>query len=161
MADLKDKMAQVFNEYAQAQNSFTEQGVKIINEFLSENNIDCIDFTEINNAHYKAFYDDLQISFNFDENGEAYNVHVISVTKFHIIKSLSEIRQGVRIKTDFAEFNYYLGQKASSSDFFTPNRISVMRAVLELIEYISTYYKVERKAVFVPKGGITQHSVLI
>ena len=54
MADLKDKMAQVFNEYAQAQNSFTEQGVKIINEFLCENNIDCIDFTEINNPHYNC-----------------------------------------------------------------------------------------------------------
>lgn len=152
MADLKDKMAKLFNEYAQAQNSFIEQGVKIINEFLSENNVDCIDFTEINNAHYKAFYNDLQTSFIFDENGETYHVHVISVTKFHAIKSLSEIRQGVRIKTDFADFNYYLGQKASSSDFFTPNRISVMRAVLELIEYISTYYKVKRKAVFVPKG---------
>ena len=152
MADLKDKMAKLFNEYAQAQNSFIEQGVKIINEFLSENNVDCIDFTEINNAHYKAFYNDWQTSFIFDENGETYHVHVISVTKFHVIKSLSEIRQGVQIKTDFADFNYYLGQKASSSDFFTPNRISVMRAVLELIEFLSTYYKVERKAVFVPKG---------
>ena len=151
MADLKDKMAQVFNEYAQAQNSFTEQGVKIINEFLSENGINKIDFTEINNAHYKEFYDDVQTSFNFDENGEAYNVKIISVTHYKNILSPSSIREGVRIKTDLAEFNYYLGQKASSSDFFTPNRISVMRSVLELIEYISTYYKVEYKAVFVPK----------
>ena len=152
MADLKDKMAKLFNEYAQAQNSFIEQGVKIINDFLRENSINKIDFTEINDAHYKAFYDDLQPSFNFDENGEAYNVKIISVTHYKNILSLSNIREGVRVKTDLWEFNYYIGQKASSSDFFTPNRISVMRAVLELIEYISTYYKVERKVVFVPKG---------
>ena len=60
MADLKDKMAKLFNEYAQAQNSFIEQGVKIINDFLRENSINKIDFTEINDAHYKAFYDDLK-----------------------------------------------------------------------------------------------------
>lgn len=151
MADLKDKMAQVFNEYAQAQNSFTEQGVKIINEFLCENNIDCIDFTEINNPHYNKFYDDLQPSFNFDENGEPYNVKIISVTHYKNILPLSNIRQGVRIKTDLSEFNYYIGQKASSSDFFTPNRISIMRAVLELIEYISNHFSIERRTVFVPK----------
>ena len=52
MADLKDKMAKLFNEYAQAQNSFIEQGVKIINDFLRENGINKIDFTEINDAHY-------------------------------------------------------------------------------------------------------------
>ena len=152
MADLKDKMAQVFNEYAQAQNSFIEQGVEIINEFLSENNINEIDFTEINNAHYKAFYDDLQPSFNFDENGEAYNVKIISVTHYKNILPLSNIREGVRVKTDLWEFNYYIGQKASSSDFFTPNRISVMRAVLELIEYLANHFSIEHKAVFVPNG---------
>lgn len=152
MADLKDKMAQVFNEYANVQNSFIEKGVEIINEFLSENSINKIDFTEINNTHYKSFYDDLQPSFNFDENGEPYNVKIISVTHYKNILPLSNIRQGVRIKTDLSEFNYYIGQKASSPDFFTPDRISMMRAVLELIEYISNHFSIERKAVFVPNG---------
>ena len=105
MADLKDKMAKLFNEYAQAQNSFIEQGVKIINDFLRENGINKIDFTEINDAHYKAFYDDLQPSFNFDENGEAYNVKIISVTHYKNILSPSSIREGVRVKTDLWEFN--------------------------------------------------------
>ena len=67
MADLEQKIIEARTEYAKAQKSMVKNCVGIIVDFLNDNNINTIDFTEINNSNYKAFYWSTQFS-SLDNN---------------------------------------------------------------------------------------------
>ena len=112
-------------------------------DFLNDNNINTIDFTEINNSNYKAFYWSTQ--FRSLDNNHFVTDRVISLKKeTGVIKVYTEgniffFREDI-MRNDIIDTIYWSVQ------------VNAIHAVVYLLEYISTYYKVERKAVFVPKG---------
>ena len=143
MADLEQKIIEARTEYAKAQKSMVKNCVGIIVDFLNDNNINTIDFTEINNSNYKAFYWSTQ--FRSLDNNHFVTDRVISLKKEKgVIKVYTEgnvffFREDI-MRNDIIDTIYWSVQ------------VNAIHAVVYLLEYISTYYKVERKAVFVPKG---------
>ena len=143
MADLEQKIIEARTEYAKAQKSMVKNCIGIIVDFLNDNNINTIDFTEINNSNYKAFYWSTQ--FNSLDNNHFVTDRVISLKK----------EKGV-IKV-YTEGNVFFFRDDIMRDdnidtIYWSVQVNAIHAVVYLLEYISTYYKVERKAVFVPKG---------
>lgn len=142
MADLEQKIIEARTEYAKAQKSMVKNCVGIIVDFLNDNNINTIDFTEINNSNYKAFYWSTQ--FSSLDNNHFVTDRVISLKKEKgVIKVYTEgnvffFREDI-MRNDIIDTIYWSVQ------------VNAIHAVVYLLEYISTYYKVERKAVFVPK----------
>lgn len=142
MADLEQKIIEARTEYAKAQKSMVKNCVGIIVDFLNDNNINTIDFTEINNSNYKAFYWSTQ--FRSLDNNHFVTDRVISLKKEKgVIKVYTEgnvffFREDI-MRNDIIDTIYWSVQ------------VNAIHAVVYLLEYISTYYKVERKAVFVPK----------
>ena len=143
MADLEQKIIEARTEYAKAQKSMVKNCFGIIVDFLNDNNINTIDFTEINNSNYKAFYWSTQ--FNSLDNNHFVTDRVISLKKEkRVIKVYTEgnvffFREDI-MRDDNIDTIYWSVQ------------VNAIHAVVYLLEYISTYYKVERKAVFVPNG---------
>ena len=143
MADLEQKIIEARTEYAKAQKSMVKNCVGIIVDFLNDNNINTIDFTEINNSNYKAFYWSTQ--FRSLDNNHFVTDRVISLKKEKgVIKVYTEgnvffFREDI-MRNDIIDTIYWSVQ------------VNAIHAVVYLLEYISTYYKVERKAVFVPNG---------
>ena len=143
MADLEQKIIEARTEYAKAQKSMVKNCVGIIVDFLNDNNINTIDFTEINNSNYKAFYWSTQ--FSSLDNNHFVTDRVISLKKEKgVIKVYTEgniffFREDI-MRNDYIDTIYWSVQ------------VNAIHAVVYLLEYISTYYKVERKAVFVPNG---------
>lgn len=144
MASLKDKMAQVFNEYAQAQNAFINNGVKIILDFLNENDIDELDFTEIKGISYKELYEITKVPYWEDDTLEVATILKIENNRngFNLI-----IDDG----KDGDEWYYTDGTSYCDPEDIKHADANVLTSLLNLIEFLSTYYKVERKVVFVPK----------
>ena len=143
MADLEQKIIEARTEYAKAQKSMVKNCFGIIVDFLNDNNINTIDFTEINNSNYKAFYWSTQ--FNSLDNNHFVTDRVISLKK----------EKGV-IKV-YTEGNVFFFREDIMRDdnidtIYWSVQVNAIHAVVYLLEYISTYYKVERKAVFVPNG---------
>lgn len=143
MADLEQKIIEARTEYAKAQKSMVKNCIGIIVDFLNDNNINTIDFTEINNSNYKAFYWSTQ--FNSLDNNHFVTDRVISLKK----------EKGV-IKV-YTEGNVFFFRDDIMRDdnidtIYWSVQVNAIHAVVYLLEYISTYYKVDRKAVFVPKG---------
>lgn len=143
MADLEQKIIEARTEYAKAQKSMVKNCICIIVDFLNDNNINTIDFTEINNSNYKAFYWSTQ--FRSLDNNHFVTDRVISLKK----------EKGV-IKV-YTEGNIFFFREDIMRDdnidtIYWSVQVNAIHAVVYLLEYISTYYKVERKAVFVPKG---------
>lgn len=143
MADLEQKIIEARTEYAKAQKSMVKNCFGIIVDFLNDNNINTIDFTEINNSNYKAFYWSTQ--FRSIDNNHFVTDRVISLKK----------EKGV-IKV-YTEGNVFFFREDIMRDdnidtIYWSVQVNAIHAVVYLLEYISTYYKVERKAVFVPKG---------
>ena len=143
MANLEQKIIEARTEYAKAQKSMVKNCVGIIVDFLNDNNINTIDFTEINNSNYKAFYWSTQ--FSSLDNNHFVTDRVISLKKEKgVIKVYTEgnvffFREDI-MRNDYIDTIYWSVQ------------VNAIHAVVYLLEYISTYYKVERKAVFVPNG---------
>ena len=143
MADLEQKIIEARTEYAKAQKSMVKNCIGIIVDFLNDNNISTIDFTEINNSNYKAFYWSTQ--FSSLDNNHFVTDRVISLKK----------EKGV-IKV-YTEGNVFFFREDIMRDdnidtIYWSVQVNAIHAVVYLLEYISTYYKVERKAVFVPNG---------
>ena len=143
MADLEQKIIEARTEYAKAQKSMVKNCIGIIVDFLNDNNINTIDFTEINNSNYKAFYWSTQ--FSSLDNNHFVTDRVISLKKEKgVIKVYTEgnvffFREDI-MRNDIIDTIYWSVQ------------VNAIHPVVYLLEYISTYYKVERKMVFVPKG---------
>ena len=143
MANLEQKIIEARTEYVKAQKSMIKNCVGIIVDFLNDNNINTIDFTEINNSNYKAFYWSTQ--FSSLDNNHFVTDRVISLKK----------EKGV-IKV-YTEGNVFFFREDIMRDdnidtIYWSVQVNAIHAVVYLLEYISTYYKVERKAVFVPNG---------
>ena len=143
MADLEQKIIEARTEYAKAQKSMVKNCIGIIVDFLNDSNINTIDFTEINNSNYKAFYWSTQ--FRSLDNNHFVTDRVISLKK----------EKGV-IKV-YTEGNIFFFREDIMRDdnidtIYWSVQVNAIHAVVYLLEYISTYYKVERKAVFVPNG---------
>ena len=143
MANLEQKIIEARTEYVKAQKSMIKNCIGIIVDFLNDNNINTIDFTEINNSNYKAFYWSTQ--FSSLDNNHFVTDRVISLKK----------EKGV-IKV-YTEGNVFFFREDIMRDdnidtIYWSVQVNAIHAVVYLLEYISTYYKVERKAVFVPNG---------
>ena len=145
MASLKDKMAQVFNEYAQAQNSFINNGVKIILDFLNENDIDELDFTEIKGISYKELYEITKVPYWEDDTLEVATILKIENNRSGFNLIIDDGKDG-------DEWYYTDGTSYCDPEDIKHADANVLTSLLNLIEFLSTYYKVERKVVFVPKG---------
>ena len=143
MADLEQKIIEARTEYAKAQKSMVKNCFGIIVDFLNDNNINTIDFTEINNSNYKAFYWSTQ--FNSLDNNHFVTDRVISLKKEKgVIKVYTEGNVFFFIEDIMRDDNI--------DTIYWSVQVNAIHAVVYLLEYISTYYKVERKAVFVPNG---------
>ena len=145
MASLKDKMAQVFNEYAQAQNAFINNGVKIILDFLNENDIDELDFTEIKGISYKELYEITKVPYWEDDTLEVATILKIENNRSGFNLIIDDGKDG-------DEWYYTDGTSYCEPEDIKHADANVLTSLLNLIEFLSTYYKVERKVVFVPKG---------
>lgn len=145
MASLKDKMAQVFNEYAQAQNAFINNGVKIILDFLNENDIDELDFTEIKGISYKELYEITKVPYWEDDTLEVATILKIENNRSGFNLIIDDGKDG-------DEWYYTDGTSYCDPEDIKHADANVLTSLLNLIEFLSTYYKVERKVVFVPKG---------
>lgn len=144
MASLKDKMAQVFNEYAQAQNAFINNGVKIILDFLNENDIDELDFTEIKGISYKELYEITKVPYWEDDTLEVATILKIENNRSGFNLIIDDGKDG-------DEWYYTDGTSYCDPEDIKHADANVLTSLLNLIEFLSTYYKVERKVVFVPK----------
>ena len=144
MASLKDKMAQVFNEYAQAQNAFINNGVKIILDFLNENDIDELDFTEIKGISYKELYEITKVPYWEDDTLEVATILKIENNRSGFNLIIDDGKDG-------DEWYYTDGTSYCDPEDIKHADANVLTSLLNLREFLSTYYKVERKAVFVPK----------
>ena len=145
MASLKDKMAQVFNEYAQAQNAFINNGVKIILDFLNENDIDELDFTEIKGISYKELYEITKVPYWEDDTLEVATILKIENNRSGFNLIIDDGKDG-------DEWYYTDGTSYCDPEDIKHADANVLTSLLNLIEFLSTYYKVERKVVFVPNG---------
>ena len=145
MASLKDKMAQVFNEYAQAQNAFINNGVKIILDFLNENDIDELDFTEIKGISYKELYEITKVPYWEDDTLEVATILKIENNRSGFNLIIDDGKDG-------DEWYYTDGTSYCDPEDIKHADANVLTSLLNLIEFLLTYYKVERKVVFVPKG---------
>ena len=145
MASLNDKITLTNRAYAHAQDTFINNGVKIILEFLNENDIDELDFTEIKGINYKELYETTKVPYWEDDT-----------LKVATILKIENQRSGFNLIIDDGRDGdewYY----TDDTSYCDPEDIkhadaNVLTSLLNLIEFLSTYYKVERKAVFVPKG---------
>ena len=142
MANLEQKIIEARTEYVKAQKSMIKNCIGIIVDFLNDNNINTIDFTEINNSNYKAFYWSTQ--FSSLDNNHFVTDRVISLKKEKgVIKVYTEgnvffFREDI-MRNDYIDTIYWSVQ------------VDAIHAVVYLLEYISNNFSIERKAVFVPK----------
>lgn len=142
MANLEQKIIEARTEYVKAQKSMIKNCIGIIVDFLNDNNINTIDFTEINNSNYKAFYWSTQ--FRSLDNNHFVTDRVISLKKEKgVIKVYTEgnvffFREDI-MRNDYIDTIYWSVQ------------VDAIHAVVYLLEYISNNFSIERKAVFVPK----------
>ena len=143
MADLEQKIIEARTEYAKAQKSMVKNCIGIIVDFLNDNNINTIDFTEINNSNYKAFYWSTQFS-SLDNN------HFVTDRVISLKKEKGVIK--VYTEGNIFFFREDIMRDDNIDTIYWSVQVNAIHAVVYLLEYISTYYKVERKAVFVPKG---------
>ena len=143
MADLEQKIIEARTEYAKAQKSMVKNCVGIIVDFLNDNNINTIDFTEINNSNYKAFYWSTQFS-SLDNN------HIVTDRVISLKKEKGVIK--VYTEGNVFFFREDIMRDDNIDTIYWSVQVNAIHAVVYLLEYISTYYKVERKMVFVPKG---------
>ena len=143
MANLEQKIIEARTEYVKAQKSMIKNCIGIIVDFLNDNNVNTIDFTEINNSNYKAFYWSTQ--FRSLDNNHFVTDRVISIKKEKgVIKVYTEgnvffFREDI-MRNDYIDTIYWSVQ------------VDAIHAVVYLLEYISNNFSIERKAVFVPKG---------
>ena len=143
MANLEQKIIEARTEYVKAQKSMIKNCIGIIVDFLNDNNVNTIDFTEINNSNYKAFYWSTQ--FRSLDNNHFVTDRVISLKKEKgVIKVYTEgnvffFREDI-MRNDYIDTIYWSVQ------------VDAIHAVVYLLEYISNNFSIERKAVFVPKG---------
>ena len=143
MADLEQKIIEARTEYAKAQKSMVKNCVGIIVDFLNDNNINTIDFTESNNSNYKAFYWSTQFS-SLDNN------HFVTDRVISLKKEKGVIK--VYTEGNVLFFREDIMRDDNIDTIYWSVQVNAIHAVVYLLEYISTYYKVERKAVFVPNG---------
>ena len=143
MADLEQKIIEARTEYAKAQKSMVKNCIGIIVDFLNDNNISTIDFTEINNSNYKAFYWSTQFS-SLDNN------HFVTDRVISLKKEKGVIK--VYTEGNIFFFREDIMRDDNIDTIYWSVQVNAIHAVVYLLEYISTYYKVERKAVFVPNG---------
>lgn len=143
MADLEQKIIEARTEYVKAQKSMINNCIGIIVDFLNDNNINTIDFTEINNSNYKAFYWSTQFS-SLDNN------HFVTDRVISLKKEKGVIK--VYTEGNVFFFREDIMRNDDIDTIYWSVQVNAIHAVVYLLEYISTYYKVERKAVFVPKG---------
>ena len=142
MANLEQKIIEARTEYVKAQKSMIKNCIGIIVDFLNDNNVNTIDFTEINNSNYKAFYWSTQ--FRSLDNNHFVTDRVISLKKEKgVIKVYTEgnvffFREDI-MRNDYIDTIYWSVQ------------VDAIHAVVYLLEYISNNFSIERKAVFVPK----------
>ena len=142
MANLEQKIIEARTEYVKAQKSMIKNCIGIIVDFLNDNNVNTIDFTEINDSNYKAFYWSTQ--FRSLDNNHFVTDRVISLKK----------EKGV-IKV-YTEGNvFFFREDIMSNDYidtiYWSVQVDAIHAVVYLLEYISNNFSIERKAVFVPK----------
>ena len=143
MANLEQKIIEARTEYVKAQKSMIKNCIGIIVDFLNDNNINTIDFTEINNSNYKAFYWSTQFS-SLDNN------HFVTDRVISIKKEKGVIK--VYTEGNIFFFREDIMRDDNIDTIYWSVQVNAIHAVVYLLEYISTYYKVERKAVFVPNG---------
>ena len=143
MSDLEQKIIEARTEYAKAQKSMVKNCIGIIVDFLNDNNINTIDFTEINNSNYKAFYWSTQFS-SLDNN------HFVTDRVISLKKEKGVIK--VYTEGNIFFFREDIMRDDNIDTIYWSVQVNAIHAVVYLLEYISTYYKVERKAVFVPNG---------
>ena len=142
MANLEQKIIEARTEYVKAQKSMIKNCIGIIVDFLNDNNVNTIEFTEINNSNYKAFYWSTQ--FRSLDNNHFVTDRVISLKKEKgVIKVYTEgnvffFREDI-MRNDYIDTIYWSVQ------------VDAIHAVVYLLEYISNNFSIERKAVFVPK----------
>lgn len=145
MASLNEKITLTNRAYAQAQDTFINNGVKIILDFLNENDIDELDFTEIKGISYKELYEITKVPYWEDDTLEVATILKIENhrTCFDLI-----IDDG----KDGDEWYYTDGASYCDPEDIKHADANVLTSLLNLIEFLSTYYKVEHKVVFIPKG---------
>ena len=142
MADLEQKFLEARTEYAKAQKSMVKNCIGIIVDFLNDNNVNTIDFTEIKDSDYKAFYWSTQ--FRSLDNNHFVNDRVISLKKeTGVIKVYTEgniffFREDI-MRNDDIDTIYWSVQ------------VDAIHAVVYLLEYLANHFSIEHKAVFVPK----------
>lgn len=116
--------------------------IDIIVDFLNDNNVNTIDFTEIKDSDYKAFY--WRTQFRSLDNNHFVNDRVISLKKeTDVIKVYTEgniffFREGIMRNDDIDTIYWSV-------------KVDVIHAVVYLLEYLANHFSIERKAVFVPK----------
>ena len=145
MADLKDKITLTNRAYAHAQDTFINNGVKIILEFLNENDIDELDFTEIKGISYKELYEITKVPYWEDDKLEVATILKIENQRSGFNLIIDDGRDG-------DEWYYTDDTSYCDPEDIKHADANVLTSLLNLIEFLSTYYKVERKMVFVPKG---------
>ena len=145
MADLKDKITLTNRAYAHAQDTFINNGVKIILEFLNENDIDELDFTEIKGISYKELYEITKVPYWEDDKLEVATILKIENQRSGFNLIIDDGRDG-------DEWYYTDDTSYCDPEDIKHADANVLTSLLNLIEFLSTYYKVERKMVFVPNG---------
>lgn len=143
MTNFEQSIFDARNEYAKAQKSMVKNFLKIIVGFLNDNNIDTIDFTEINDNSYKEFYWSTQ--FRSIDNNHFVNDRVISLKKEE---------NSIKVYTESNIF-FFREDRMRNDDIDTiywSVQVDAIHAVVYLLEYISNHFSIERKAVFVPNG---------
>ena len=145
MASLNDKITLTNRAYAHAQDTFINNGVKIILEFLNENDIDELDFTEIKGISYKELYEITKVPYWENDKLEVATILKIENQRSGFNLIIDDGRDG-------DEWYYTDDTSYCDPEDIKHADANVLTSLLNLIEFLSTYYKVERKAVFVPKG---------
>ena len=142
MANLEQKIIEARTEYVKAQKSMIKNCIGIIVDFLNDNNVNTIDFTEINDSNYKAFYWSTQFS-SLDNN------HFVTDR----VISLKKEKGVIKVYTEGNVF--FFREDIMSNDYidtiYWSVQVDAIHAVVYLLEYISNNFSIERKAVFVPK----------
>ena len=130
------------NEYAKAQKSMVANCMKIIVDFLNDNHINTIDFTELNDNDYKVFYWSKQFP---------------SLTNNRFVPdrvtSLKKHGHGIKVNTEgnvfFFEKDIMCNDEIDT--IYWSVQVDAIHAVIYLLEYLSNHFRIEHKAVFVPK----------
>ena len=111
---------------------------------MNENDIDELDFTEIKGISYKELYEITKVPYWEDDTLEVATILKIENNRSGFNLIIDDGKDG-------DEWYYTDGTSYCDPEDIKHADANVLTSLLNLIEFLSTYYKVERKAVFVPK----------